>query len=119
MRWATAAVLDAVGVVVFVAVGRAGHHEAGAITGFVRTLWPFASGLAIGWVVTRAWQRPGALFPYGIGVWLITVAAGMTLRVASGQGVAVAFVIVALAFLGLFLLGWRLVARLLPAIRAA
>jgi cell division protein FtsX len=32
--------------------------------------------------------------------------------VVSGQGTAVAFIAVALAFLGLFLLGWRLVAAL-------
>jgi hypothetical protein len=31
----------------------------------------------------------------------------MLFRVVSGQGTAVAFVVVALAFLGLFLLGWR------------
>jgi hypothetical protein len=37
----------------------------------------------------------------------------MILRVIAGQGTAVAFVVVALAFLGLFLLGWRVVARLL------
>jgi hypothetical protein len=37
---------------------------------------------------------------------------GMALRVAAGQGTAAAFVLVALAFLGLFLLGWRLVVRL-------
>ena len=30
----------------------------------------------------------------------------------AGQGTAVAFVLVALAFLGVFLLGWRLVFRL-------
>jgi hypothetical protein len=36
------------------------------------------------------------------------VALGMILRVVSGQGTAVAFIVVALAFLGLFLLGWRL-----------
>jgi hypothetical protein len=32
----------------------------------------------------------------------------MIVRVISGQGTAVAFIVVALAFLGLFLLGWRL-----------
>jgi hypothetical protein len=41
------------------------------------------------------------------------VALGMLLRVVGGQGTAVAFIIVALAFLGLFLLGWRLIARFL------
>jgi hypothetical protein len=37
----------------------------------------------------------------------------MALRVVGGQGVDVVFVLVALGFVGLFLLGWRTVARLL------
>jgi hypothetical protein len=37
----------------------------------------------------------------------------MILRVVAGQGTAAAFIVVALAFLGLFLLGWRVLARLL------
>jgi len=37
----------------------------------------------------------------------------MILRVVAGQGTAVAFIVVALAFLGLLLFGWRVVARLL------
>ena len=45
-------------------------------------------------------------------IWLLTVALGMVLRVVSGQGTAAAFIVVALAFLGLFLLGWRLIWRL-------
>ena len=45
--------------------------------------------------------------PTGVVVWLSTVAIGMTLRVIAGQGTAVAFIAVALGFLGLFLLGWR------------
>jgi hypothetical protein len=35
----------------------------------------------------------------------------MTLRVVAGQGTAVAFIAVALVFVGLFLLGWRLLLR--------
>jgi hypothetical protein len=35
----------------------------------------------------------------------------MVLRVVAGQGTAVAFIAVALAFLALELLGWRLLAR--------
>jgi hypothetical protein len=58
----------------------------------------------------RAWRRPFGLVPAGVGAWLGTVALGMVLRVVAGQGTAVAFVLVALGFLGLFLLGWRLVA---------
>jgi Protein of unknown function (DUF3054) len=37
--------------------------------------------------------------------------------VVSGQGTAFAFVLVALGFLGLFLLGWRLAAGLVTGLR--
>ena len=60
-----------------------------------------------GLLVTRFWRRPTALLPTGVGVWLGTVAIGMILRgVLAGQGTAFAFILVALAFLGLFQLGW-------------
>jgi hypothetical protein len=47
-----------------------------------------------------------------VDAWLGAVALGMVFRVASGQGTTPAFIGVALAFLGLFLLGWRLLGRL-------
>ena len=50
-------------------------------------------------------------------VWLSTVAVGMILRVVAGQGTAAAFIAVALAFVGLFLLGWRLAVNFIPALR--
>ena len=43
-------------------------------------------------------------------IWAATVGGGMLLRVASGQGVQLAFVIVAALTLAAMLLGWRLVA---------
>jgi hypothetical protein len=107
-----AVVLDVCCVLVFVAIGRASHTKGESLAGIASTSWPFLCGLAAGWAASRAWRRPLALRP-GLAVWLCTVALGMILRVVSGQGTAVAFVIVALAFLGLFLLGWRLLARLL------
>jgi DUF3054 family protein len=45
------------------------------------------------------------------------VAVGMTLRVVAGQGTAAAFIAVALAFLALFLLGWRLAVNRVLALR--
>jgi peptidoglycan/LPS O-acetylase OafA/YrhL len=114
-----AAVLDVAAVLVFVVIGRANHHDGETIPGVASTAWPFLAGLAAGWLVARAWRRPAALVPAGLAAWLGTVAVGMALRVAAGQGTAVAFIIVALCFLGLFLLGWRLLARWLagPAVR--
>jgi hypothetical protein len=95
-------------VLAFVVIGRASHARGESLGGIASTAWPFLAGLACGWLAVRAWRRPAGLFPAGVGAWLGTVAAGMVLRVVSGQGTAVAFVGVALAFLGLFLLGWRL-----------
>jgi hypothetical protein len=40
------------------------------------------------------------------------VALGQVLRLLAGQGTALVFIIVSLLFLGLFLLGWRLIAQL-------
>jgi peptidoglycan/LPS O-acetylase OafA/YrhL len=110
----SAALLDACFVLAFVIIGRASHAKGETLAGITSTAWPFLAGLLSGWVVTRAWRRPLAVTPAGVGAWLGTVAIGMTLRVLAGQGTAFAFICVALAFLGLFLLGWRLTARALP-----
>lgn len=107
-----AAVLDLCCVVAFVVIGRAAHHDGEAFVGVVGTSWPFLAGLAAGWLVARAWREPMALLPAGVAAWLGTVAVGMALRVAAGQGTEIAFIVVALAFLCLFLLGWRVLAAL-------
>jgi hypothetical protein len=104
-----ALVLDCCCVLAFVIIGRASHSRGESLGGIASTGWPFLAGLACGWLAVRAWRRPAGLFPAGVGAWLGTVALGMVLRVVVGQGTAVAFVLVALGFLGLFLLGWRLV----------
>ena len=115
-----AVVLDVACVLVFVIIGRASHGE--GLIGVASTAWPFLAGLAGGWLATaglagqRAWRQPFRLWPAGVGAWLGAVVLGMAFRVVSGQGTAPAFIGVALAFLGLFLLGWRLLARL-PALR--
>src|ERR1700761_6939155 len=108
-----AVVLDIGCVLLFVVIGRASHTKGESLAGIASTSWPFLCGLGAGWLVSRAWRRPLALHPAGIAAWLGTVALGMVLRVVSGQGTAAAFIVVALVFLGLFLLGWRLAAALL------
>ena len=113
MRAALGLLADVCCVLVFVVIGRANHHAGESLAGVTSTAWPFLAGLAAGEVATRAWRRPFVLVPTGVGVWAGTVAGGQVLRVISGQGTAVAFIVVSVLFLGLFLLGWRLGARLL------
>ena len=106
--------LDAAWLGVFVALGRTSHTEGLTLPGFVRTGWPFWLGLLVGWLVARAWRRPAALVPTALVVWPVCVAVAMALRALSGQGVAAAFIVVALAFVGLGLLGWRALAHVAP-----
>src|SRR5262245_18752537 len=115
MRAALAVLADVCCVLIFVAIGRANRHAGDALAGVGSTSWPFLAGLAAGELATLVWRQPFALVPTGIGVWLATVALGQVLRVLAGQGTAPAFIVVSLLFLGLFLLGWRLIAQ--PAVR--
>ncbi len=112
MRWKRLLVLtlDVLSVLVFVAIGRASHAKGVDLAGIASTSWPFLTGMAVGWLADRAWLRPAALFPTGLATWLSCVAVGMLLRVASGQGTALTFILVALGFLGATMLGWRLLA---------
>jgi hypothetical protein len=98
---------------IFVTIGRANHHDGLSVGGVVSTLWPFALGLAMGWSLTWRYRRSGEAPREGLLLAVVTVAAGMVARVVSGQGTVLAFIIVALAFVTLFFVGWRLVARVL------
>jgi hypothetical protein len=114
-----AVVLDVCCVLAFVIIGRASHAVGESLAGIASTSWPFLCGLGAGWVASRAWRHPLALRRAGLAAWLCTVALGMILRVVSGQGTAFAFILVALAFLGLFMLGWRLLWQLSARLRPA
>jgi hypothetical protein len=101
--------LDTFSVVLFVAIGRREHERDSAIAGLIGTAAPFLIALALGWLILRAWRRPTA-WTTGIGVWAVTIIAGMLLRnLVFDDGTATSFVIVAASFLALFLIGWRLV----------
>ena len=114
-RLPIAAGLDAFVVVAFVAIGRRNHDENPGIAGLVDTAAPFVLGLALAWVVARAWRDPWT-WQTGLIVWVGTVAAGMVLRkFVFDEGTALSFVIVTSVFLGTFLNGWRAIARTLAA----
>ncbi|MFN8020659.1 MAG: DUF3054 domain-containing protein [Acidimicrobiales bacterium] len=106
----TAAIADAVAVLVFVAIGRRSHDEGGnAVAETAKVAAPFLIALVVGWVAARAWRRPRALAT-GVTIWVCTVAVGMVLRHwVFDRGTAASFVIVATIVTGVFLLGWRAV----------
>ncbi len=106
-RWLLS--FDTTSVVVFVLVGRATHNQAGT-TGTLRTAGPFLIALGIGWIVTRAWNDPASI-QTGVGVLTSTFVLGMVLRrLVFDDGTALSFVLVAAAFLTLFMVGWRMIA---------
>ncbi|NIJ06064.1 DUF3054 family protein [Frigoribacterium faeni] len=100
-------VADLVLVTAFVLIGRRSHDEGSALAGVLTTLWPFAAGLAVGWALVLVRGRALPAVSSGLVVWPTTVVVGMVLRVVSGQGTAVSFVVVTVVVLGAFLLGWR------------
>ena len=118
MRVWSAVVADAACVVAFAAIGRRNHAEGLDVLGVASTAWPFLAGAAVGMLAGRVWRDPASLRS-GIPVWLGTVVVGMLLRAATGGGVQLSFVLVAATVLAVFLLGWRLVARLLTRVKPA
>ena len=107
-----AAAADLILVLVFVLIGRGSHDEGFTLLGTLNTAWPFVTGLALGWLVSRAWRAPLSMRRTALPVWASTVVVGVLLRALSGQGVAVSFVIVTLLVLAAFLFGWRALAGL-------
>ena len=104
--------IDVACVLVFCAVGRRSHDEGLNVAGIATTAWPFLSGTVLGWLLSRGWRRPSALYPTGVAVWLCTVIVGMLLRKVASAGVAGGFIVVAATVTGLLLLGWRAIAQL-------
>ncbi|MBY0687513.1 DUF3054 domain-containing protein [Microbacterium marinilacus] len=109
--------IDLLLVLAFCAIGRASHEEPALGAGFVETAWPFVVGLAGGWALILVRRlRPDTLAAGGV-AFAVTVTGGMLLRALSGQGTAVAFVIVAVLTLLVQLVGWRLAWRAARALR--
>ncbi|WP_116245963.1 DUF3054 domain-containing protein [Nocardiopsis sp. FIRDI 009] len=98
---------DLVCVLAFVVIGKVDHETGLALPAVASTAWPFLAALALGWAVTLAWRSPLRIWPTGLFVWAVTVAGGMVLRLATGEGAPLSFVLVTSAFLAVTLLGWR------------
>ncbi len=120
MRVARLFVLDLLVVVLFVLIGRRNHGEDGTVDGFFRVAAPFLLALAGAWVWGRKRWSSASHWRYGVVIWVFTVAMGLLLRrVVFHNGTAIGFVIVATLFLGLGLVGWRVVATMISDKRVA
>lgn len=114
--------LDIAFVVLFVVIGRRNHEDGFALPGLLLAIIPFLVGLVTGWGLIRwrssAWPRRVA---HGVTLAIVVVVVGMIVRVLMGQSVGdgftglLSFAAVALAFLLLFLVGWRVIAAYLLA----
>ena len=104
-------VADAAFIFLFIFIGTRNHDTDTDTAGVFSTAAPFLIGLIVGWCALRVWKEPRKI-PYGIGLWIITIVAGMLLRhFAFDRGTAGAFIVVATIFNAFTLLGWRFVAE--------
>jgi len=118
-RTPLAAGLDTATIVLFVAIGKREHEQDSAISGLIETAAPFLIALVIAWLALRVWNRPTD-WRVGVGVWAIVVTAGMLLRhFVFDDGTATSFIVVATLFLGVFLIGWRVLLQLIDRRRVA
>ena len=115
-----AVVVDLACVLAFAFAGKSSHESGASDWVVVAIVWPFALAVAVAHAgLLLRGRDPRLVWPEGAVVLLVTYVLGMALRVGSGRGIALAFLVVAVLFLALTMLGWRAVAQLLTSRRAS
>ena len=100
-------VYDALCVLVFVVIGTRNHDTDTGVPGILYVAAPFWIAMSLAHV-TPLMQKGVRALPHPYLVWGYTILMGMVLRnLVFDRGTAPAFVIVATAFLGATMLGWR------------
>lgn len=99
---------DYVAIAAFALLARAAHQSDETpfnFSGWLSTLWPFALGVTLGWLITR--ENKGGL------IWIITVVTGLVIwGIRNGRVPHWSFIVVATTMSALLMLGWRGVAKL-------
>ncbi len=109
---AAALAVDLVAVLVFAGVGRASHVEGTGLLQVAGTALPFWVGVLLAWALPRVHRDPARPAPAGVLVLGGAVVVGLALRLVTGQGAPVPFVVVTAVVLAVLLLGWRSLVRL-------
>ena len=109
---------DAACLAVFVLLGRESHDLSSGITWYLTVLWPFL----LGWFAAAAAVRLYTSWPNRwmavAATWVAGTAIALVLRsLITGRASPLAFIIVAYAFIGLTVFGWRLAVRGLEVLR--
>ena len=98
---------DYVAIAAFALLARAAHRSDDmpfTFTGWLSTLWPFALGVTLGWLITR--ENKGGV------IWIITVVTGLVIwGLRNGKVPHWSFIIVATTVSALLMLGWRGIAK--------
>lgn len=120
VRWLLPLLADLVCVLVFASAGKSTHEAGDSNWVVVAIVWPYAlaAALAHAGLLIRG-RRTWRVWPEGAVVLASTYLLGMCLRVISGRGIAVGFLVVAALFLALIMLGWRGVVQLAARRRAS
>jgi len=109
--WGRALGADLAVVLLFALLGRLSHAEGNLLAGTLTTAAPFALGLLAGWVTGPCVGLLSGQQAHTVrfGAWVLgwTMAGGMLLRGLLGEGLAPAFLLVALGFLAAGLIGRR------------
>ena len=106
-------VIDFLLVLVFAYLVMRSHHEELELLTYIRIASPFIIAFAAAAIFTQMWRTAHKIWPQGISVWLITAMGGIGLRYMFGDGIAVAFQLVTLGVLLVFLVGRRVLTRFL------
>ena len=100
-------VFDALCVLLMVVIGTRNHKTDTGITGILFVAAPFWIAMSLTHLAPLL-QRTAKADAHVVVVWGYTVVMGMVLRnMVFNRGTAVAFIIVAMVFLGITMFGWR------------
>jgi len=101
-----AGLTDAVAVLLFAAIGRLSHAEAGDLLGLLATAWPFLAGVAGSWALPTVHRAPATL-QAGVAVWLGALLVGLAIRTLFTRSLPLTFLLVTAVTLAALLIGWR------------
>ena len=113
-------IADLVCVLVFAMAGKTSHEASTSDWVVLAIVWPYALSVVLAHAALLIRGRPTRrVWPEGVILLSATYVLGTLLRVISGRGIAGGFLVVALLFLALTMLGWRTIIRLATRRRAS